>query len=329
MTHLDPVWRIAPELAAQQPEAAHLLDVTNRHAWSAVDPHLLELMRLRIAALIGNPAGLQRRSDAARAVGLTEAKIAQLSHYPSSPAFSDVEKLCLSFTEQFVIDVSSLTPDHRAQLQTHFSAEQLSEFVMALYVTECTQRLEVAAPMLLVASPAPSASPVNETPSAGLAQAMDGYQAAVVRGTALDPKTTEIVRLRCARTHNCRFCKTLRLENAIAAGVDDAMTAKIDFYDSSDLDERSKIALRVTDAFITRPDALTETVIHQARAAFTPSQLAELLLDITKWSTQKYHVAMGLDAADSLPKNERGLSYFSFDSGGQVAGFAAVPGAAG
>ena len=329
MTHLDPVWRIAPALAAQQPEAARLLDVTNRQAWSAVDPHLLELMRLRIAALIGNPAGLQRRSDAARAAGLTEAKIAQLSHYPSSAAFSAVEKLCLSFTEQFVIDVSSLTPDHRAQLQTHFSAEPLSEFVMALYVTECTQRLEVAAPMLLAASHAPSARQVDETPFAGLAQAMDGYQAAVVRASALDPMTTEIVRLRCARTHNCRFCKTLRLENAIAAGVDDAMTAKIDFYDSSDLDERSKIALRVTDAFITRPDALTETVIRQARAAFTPSQLAELLLDITKWSTQKFHVAMGLDAADSLPKNERGLSYFSFDRSGQVAGFAAVPGAAG
>lgn len=321
MQYLDSVWCIAPDLSAQQPEAAGLLSITNAHAWSAVPPALLELVRLRIAMLIGNEAGLQRRSAAARDAGLSEAKIAQISKYPSSSEFSAIEKECLAFVEQFVIDVSSLSEDDRARLRPHFSAQQLTEFVMALYVTECTQRLEMIAPLLL---DAPSQAAVEQTaePSfAGLLQAMDAYQEAVVRSHALDPVTAEMVRLRCARTHNCRFCRTLRLVESVEAGVDDAMTVKIDFYEKSDLPERTKIALRVTDAFITRPDTLTDKAISAARAEFSPAALAEMLLDITKWSTQKFYVAMELDAADSLPKNAQGVSFFSFDEAGRVAGF--------
>lgn len=329
MKSLDPVWRIAPELAAQQAEAAALLSLANAHAWSVVPPTLLELLRLRIAMLIGNQAGLLRRSNAALAAGLSEAKIARIGNYPTSPEFSVVEKECLAFAEQFVIDVSSLTEDNRALLRPHFPDAQLAEFVMALYVTECTQRLEVVAPLLFDAPLGMNPTILATATFAGLMQAMDGYQESVVRGTALDAVTTEMVRLRCARTHNCRFCRTLRLENSIAAGVDDAMTAKIDFYEKSDLPERTKIALRVTDAFITRPDTLTETVIEAARGAFSPSELAEMLLDITKWSTQKFYVAMDMDAADSLPKNEQGVSFFSFDDGGRVAGFTDSPGVAG
>jgi alkylhydroperoxidase family enzyme len=326
MSSIDPVWRIARELAAQQPEAAELLAVANAHAWSAVSPILLELARLRIAMLIGNQAGLLRRSNAAREAGVSESKIALISSYPSSREFSRIEKDCLEFTELFVIDVSSLTEDNLTVLRSHFSAEQLPIFVMALYVTECTQRLEMVAPRLLDALPHVASEESVEARFAGLMQAMDAYQESVVRGTALDAVTTEMVRLRCARTHNCRFCKTLRLEDSVAAGVDDAMTAKIDFYEKSDLDERTKIALRVTDAVITRPDILTETAVAEARAAFSPLQLAEILFDITKWSTQKFYVATGTDAADSLPINAQGVSFFSFDSEGRVAGFAASPG---
>ena len=36
-----------------------------------------------------------------------------------------------------------------------------------------------------------------------LAEALDQWQAAVVRLSRLDPVTTELVRLRCARYHDC------------------------------------------------------------------------------------------------------------------------------
>ena len=39
---------------------------------------------------------------------------------------------------------------------------------------------------------------------ARLRQALNAWQAAVVRLEAVDPVTTELVRLRCARYHDCR-----------------------------------------------------------------------------------------------------------------------------
>jgi AhpD family alkylhydroperoxidase len=150
---------------------------------------------------------------------------------------------------------------------------------------------------------------------------LNAYQAAVVRGSALDPVTTELVRLRCARTHHCRICQTLRLADARAAGVDETMTAKVDFYERSDLPDRAKVALRVTDAFITRPDLLSEAVAGQARASFGPAELASLGLDITKWSTQKIKVALDTDGADRLVTDADGVALFGFDSGGQATGY--------
>jgi len=142
-----------------------------------------------------------------------------------------------------------------------------------------------------------------------------------VRGSTLDPLTTELVRLRCARTHRCRICQTLRLADARAAGVDEATAAQIDFYERSDLPDRAKVALRVTDAFITRPDLLSDTVAEQARTSFEPAELASLCLDITKWSTQKIHVALGTDGADGLQTDEDGVAMFGFDQTGRATGY--------
>jgi len=196
--------------------------------------------------------------------------------------------------------------------------------VTAIYVVEFTQRLQLIAARLLGDAAPPAAgsfAPVDASVDASPAGLLDAYQAAVVRGSALDPVTTELVRLRCARTHHCRICQTLRLADARTAGVDEAMTAKVDFYERSDLPERAKVALRVTDAFITRPDMLTDVVVGQARAWFGSAELASLSLDITKWSTQKIKVALGTDGADRLVIDADGVALFGFDADGQVTGF--------
>ena len=81
------------------------------------------------------------------------------------------------------------------------------------------------------------------------------------------------------------------------------------------------MALRVTDAFITRPDLLSDAAAEQARASFGPAELASLVLDITKWSTQKIKVALGTDGADRLATDADGVALFGFDSDGQPTGF--------
>ena len=103
--------------------------------------------------------------------------------------------------------------------------------------------------------------------------------------------------------------------------MDEDMTAKVDFYERSDLPERAKVALRVTDAFITQPSLLSGVVAGQARASFGPAELASLCLDITKWSTQKIKVALGTDGADQLVTDADGVALFGFDSSGQVTGY--------
>jgi alkylhydroperoxidase family enzyme len=154
---------------------------------------------------------------------------------------------------------------------------------------------------------------------AELVRLLADYQDTVVRSRYLDPVTTELVRLRCARQHDCRICQTLRLADAAVEGVDDELTSQIDHYETSDLTERHKVALRIVDAVIWRPTDITDDLVEQAHSHFSADEIAELLVDITKWSTQKIHVALGTDGADRLPVNERGVAYFGFDDSGRVA----------
>ena len=329
----DEVWRLPKELYALRPEATHLLERVNERVWDGVDPTLLELVRLRMAHLVGNRAGIEARSSVARRAGLSEDKIGELAAYSTSPRFTATELECLAFAEQFVMDVSGTTPESLEALADVNGRDGLTEVVTAVYVVEFTQRLQLMARLLLAPTdrkdPLPavtlgSADPDPQDATGGsLRELLASYQEAVVRGTSLDPVITELVRLRCARTHRCRICSTLRLADARADGVDEAMTAKIDFYERSDLPERSKVALRITDAFIIRPDLLSESTIAHAYEFFEAEQLAELCLDITKWSTQKIHVALGTDGTDRLPINETGTSFFGFDDSGRVAGFSA------
>jgi AhpD family alkylhydroperoxidase len=319
------VWSLPRTLSRLLPEACDLLVALNERTWQVGDPVLLELIRLRVAQLIGNPAALQMRCSYAAAA--PESKILALPDYPSSPLFSPAERDTLAFAEQFLIDVGGTTEDARAELIQHFGADGAPGVVSAIYVVEFTQRLQMIAARLLdddapappaIGSPAIGSPAIGDTTPAVLLRA---YQEAVVRGSELDAMTTELVRLRCARTHRCRICQTLRLADARAAGVDEAITAQIDFYEHSDLPDRAKVALRVTDSFITQPDILSVTVAGQARASFEPAELASLCLDITKWSTQKIHVALGTDGADGLETDDEGVAVFGFDETGRATGY--------
>jgi AhpD family alkylhydroperoxidase len=339
-TATELVWALPGALSRLQPEACGLLVALNERVWQVSDPVLLELVRVRVSQLIANPAAARVRYSYADGAGRArlEAKLAALPDYPGSPLFSAAERDVVAFSEQFVIDVGGTTEDMRAELARRFGADGARALVTAIYVVEFTQRLQLIAGRLLDDAGAPDdaegpADDAGVLPD-GAGGSLDGaavdvspagllnaYQAAVVRGSALDPVTTELVRLRCARTHHCRICQTLRLADARAAGVDETMTAKVDFYERSDLPDRAKVALRVTDAFITQPGLLSDAVTEQARASFGPAELASLGLDITKWSTQKIKVALGTDGADRLVTDADGVALFGFDQAGQATGY--------
>jgi alkylhydroperoxidase family enzyme len=81
-------------LAALCPEATSALSDLVAAAWEETDPVLLELARLRIATLLGHTAELSRRSAKARDAGLTEAKVAELAAWPTSPRFTVRDRAC-------------------------------------------------------------------------------------------------------------------------------------------------------------------------------------------------------------------------------------------
>ncbi|SHL48451.1 Carboxymuconolactone decarboxylase family protein [Pseudonocardia thermophila] len=139
------------------------------------------------------------------------------------------------------------------------------------------------------------------------------YARAAVRARTVDPYITEIVRLRCAQTHDCRRCAALRATDAVAAGVDEAVVDKIRRWQQSDLPPAAKAALRLADAMILYPGDAGPDLREELRRHFTEEQIAEICLDVVKWSRQKVYVAFRTEAP-----TWDGLAGVSFDADGNA-----------
>ncbi len=124
-TELDQVWGLRPEYYA-------LFMQDYGKSIGRIDPVILELCRLRIAQMVESEFDLALRYRPATDSGLSEDKIAALSDYPTSLLFSERERIILEFTEQWVIQSSSITDDDVARLQTVMSPEDFMYFCKAL-----------------------------------------------------------------------------------------------------------------------------------------------------------------------------------------------------
>src|SRR4051794_4294034 len=74
------------------------------------------------------------------------------------------------------------------------------------------------------------------------------------------------------------------------------MAAKVERYQTSDLDDRYKAALALADALMTLPGSITPALRAELRRHFTDAELLELTVDVMKWNYQKVPVALGSDA---------------------------------
>lgn len=138
---------------------------------------------------------------------------------------------------------------------------------------------------------------------------------AVARMRALDPVTSELVRLRGAAQHNCRLCKSLREGGALDAGGSEALYDDIERYEGSPLvSERAKAALRYTDGLIWTPAHLVAGVVAEVRAGFSEVETVELTFDIMRNASNKVAVSLGADA----PRVEQGTERYLLDADGQT-----------
>jgi alkylhydroperoxidase family enzyme len=108
-----------------------------------VDPVIVELCRLRIAALIGARAHLALRRPQAAAAGLTEAKIDALARWPESPLFSAAERACLALAEQFCMGAFTVTDADVNAVLEHLDADECYALVNGLWVMEALARMTV------------------------------------------------------------------------------------------------------------------------------------------------------------------------------------------
>ena len=135
---------VIDRVLARQPSVAEHLAEAHRQTWQALDPILLELVRLRVAMLLGCEAELAERTPAAVDAGLDEAMVAALPSWPTSPLYGPRERACLAFVEQWVIDVASLSDDDAYAVSEILGPDGLATFAAALLVIEQRQRLRLA-----------------------------------------------------------------------------------------------------------------------------------------------------------------------------------------
>ena len=266
--------------AASRPLAA--FEVVMASARAAIDPGLYAQARARIASA--------------------------LDFGPPHPG--DADPACLAFAEQFALDVSAITAEQRGALTAALGAKAAA-FGQALYAIDFELRMRAVFRILFGGDPLPvepAAAPRELWP------ALEAMLPEIARLSSLDPFTTELVRLRGARAHNCRMCKSLRNVRAVESGGDEATFDKIDRYERSDLAERHKVALRLVDAILWTPARFPEGLAAAVSEHFTREQQVELVLDVTRNALNKFAVAMG---ADGIGVGE-GIGYYDTDANGDL-----------
>lgn len=297
-------WDPLPSARTMAPTAFKDWEVLTNEASVAVDAAMLALIQDRIDVILGGGA---------------------TSHSPST----DTERSCAEAIEQFIINVAELTDAQRDGVFTALGARSYP-FFQALYVRDFDFRFRAAMTQLFgepaSTTPAPDPGQIPGAEPPDLWPALDRFLTDVASLDALDPVTTELIRLRGARAHNCRICQSRREVAAIKGGADESTFDKIDFYETSDLDERYKVALRLTDAILWQPAAYPAGLADQVRAAFSPDETVEIVLDLTRNAANKVAVALQADQ----PVVPVGVEYFSVGSDGALAyGLPAPVGASG
>ena len=278
----DRPWR------AHSPAAFDCFDRIEALAAGAVEPVLLDPVRMAVSAALAHPEELDRTP-----IGIT------VSDDPRTGA-------CVAFAEQFVVDVSGTTDEQRAGLGAALGADTFT-FVQALYVVDVFQRGRIALERIF-ATPYGAAAP----PQTGdLWASLEEFMRVVALDSALDPVTTELVRLRGARAHDCRICQS-RLSLRAVESVGDESLFTTDADDA--LTERQRAALALADAVIWQPMGIDDALVARVRRELSDAEIVEIVLDLVRNAANKIAVSLGGDEAVVTD----GVEYYDVDASGDV-----------
>lgn len=228
---------------------------------------------------------------------------------PGAARAADLAAAVARFGAQFVVDVSGVDSELRDAAMASLGAAAFPT-VQALYVLDLGTRVNVAFRSLFDTTvPTGIAGP-----GADLWSTLEDFMRAVALLDAVDPVTTEVVRLRGARAHNCRLCQSLRNVTAMRSGAGEDLVAALD-GDVDELSPRHRLALRLVDAMLWSPGAWPDGLAAALRTEFSESELVELVLDVARNSANKIAVAFGADD----PHVTEGVEYYDVDPNGDLA----------
>jgi len=280
-------------VARHAPAAAVAFDDLEAIAWKRIDADLLDLVARLVSTIHGIPP--LARPEACGPSPWPSRDVADWRDFDDLDA---IQKDALAFAEQFTLDVSAIDDALRETL-VHALGERAAEFAQAVYVADVVARARAVLDRLFgTSSGEPTASPTALAADANVWNGIEEVIRVVPGLVGLDPITTELVRLRGARAHQCRFCKSVRSWSAMKAGATDATFDQVDFYAKSDLSDAVKAALALTDAFIWTPGRIDDGVVDDLRKHYTPAQQIELVLDVARNASNKFAVSMGADGAN-------------------------------
>ncbi len=259
-----------------------------------------------------------------RLVALVRRVCAQTLSLPPLPAEvavsepeSEADGVVAEFAEQFSADVSAITAEQRSRLGKYLGGGTLGA-VVAMYIADFVPRVRAGLEALGIGQR--YLGWVEGTVEWDHASdpsdlVFNDFLPAVARMRALDPVTSELVRLRGAAQHNCRLCKSLRESTALDAGGSETIYQDIERFESSTLlDDRVKAALRYADTLIWTPAHLVADDVAEVRARFSEAEAVELTFDIMRNASNKIAVSLGADA----PRVEHGIERYLLDADGQV-----------
>jgi len=208
------------------------------------------------------------------------------------------------FAAQLALDVASMDDVQRAAF---FAAvgDQAFAVVQRIYVHDFVPRVRRVLDEVFGASDWSVAAAEPPDTWALLEQ----FMVAVARLRNLDPTTTELVRLRGARLHDCAVCKSRRSQDAIDAGATSSEFTAVDSWQTSDLPAPAKAALGLTDALV-----LGTPAPGDVRELLSDAQVVEVVLDVMRNAANKIAVALGADAATVT----EGVELFTTDLDGNL-----------
>ena len=111
------------------------------------------------------------------------------------------------------------------------------------------------------------------------------------RSFQLDPVLHELIRIYNAKYQDCQYCQNARQAVAVQHGLNEDMVSALGHFETSNLPEQIKAALRITSALATNPALLTDEIWADAGAYYSEQELVTSPAVDAHHSEQDHHHA--------------------------------------